>query len=207
MKRKEIIKKLDKFESNSDKLKYLEEILKDAKDKTEKEEIKELIEEVKHSLEEKIEEGLEEKAKTGRETEIPKIVRREVIEESETPKYELQPRRETLEQEVRETATPEQSRGYESGSYGIKMQGYDTTINTMMQDGFENIGRRAKDKLLIEGNISELNLSMDFGWETLGKKVDEMSPGINPEEKIIYIKETTSFNPDKKETKYLRKLR
>lgn len=191
---KNINKELKKFESNKDRLKYLEDTLKQTKDKKTKENILDLINDIIQSLEEKIEEQLTE--------EVP--VRREFLEEIETPRYQTQQPTETLEQEVSDMIPLEEpSEGYSPRSYGLSGQSYDTTIG----QEFENVSDQARDKLTMQDDISDQIFTSESGMETLGKKVQEMSPGISEEEKITYVKGSTSFNPDKKDVKYVKKLK
>ena len=181
---KEILKELEKIKNNKDKLKYLEKLLKEAKAE-DKKEIEEIIKELK---------GLEEKIKELN-------VRREIIQVEDEPiiKENVSSRRNVLEQEITDISANQETKiSYNSTGYGVNTLSYDTTSFNYIG----NIGEMARDKL-IQDNMSELSFLIEFGRDSLGEKIRNISIGISEEQKIVYVN-NQSLN---REIKYIKKMR
>jgi len=197
---KEIKKKLEEFKSNTNKIDYINKLLKEINDKELIKELKKIIKDLKESLENRLEQ-----------VEIPqarKIIREIDLNETENEAEEINNR--VLRQRIPKQQSINENReidfSYSSiANYGnIHLYDLKPSDYNNMQNSFEP--NSITQRLIRENILNPLIPITEVERENLSNKLREMMPGI-PEEKILIYRAQIEEDIKKNEKiKYIAKL-
>ena len=201
---KEILKKLEEFENNQDKLNYLYELLDELEDEDLINEVKELITELEESLETKLED-----------VEIPqtrKVAREIDLNEVEQDVEQLQrnlPQRQTARPDlaIRQNEGEETEFNYSSISNYSATQLYTPqlfdyqTLQSAFDTGF------IEQRLVRENILNPERAMTDIEKENLGKKLRETMPGASEEKILMYQAKITEDLKKDEKIRYIARLK
>lgn len=200
---KEILKKLEEFETNEDKIDYLNEVLDETEDENLAKELNKILDELENNLETKLSS-----------IEIPqarKIIREIDLDEAEQNAEQIQNKIQ------RQTARPDLTiRQNDNENLDLKYSSNNNYSNAKIysQGSFDyNSMQKSFETDFMKSNIVRENILnpetalTEIEKENLAKKLRESMPGVSEEQLIMYQARITDELKKDEKSKYIGRLR